>query len=118
MVVWMEQTLSMAPLELRALLSSKTSPCHQILLSRAVPGGCATGKAVAGQGKGAKEAGRKKELHPLPAANHPPLPPKRGNQVCKHQVEFSPWRGSTALGTGGSCGAGLDGDIPIPLLLR
>lgn len=98
----MEQALSMSPCELRALL---TSPCHQsvslspkhlpaikTLLSRAVPGGCATGKAMAGQGKGAKEAGRKKELHPLPAVNHPPLSPKRGHQVCKQQVEFSPWR--------------------------
>lgn len=75
----------------------KTSPCHQILLSRAVPGGCAAGKAMAGQGKGAKEAGRKKEQHPLPIANHPPLSPKRGHQVCKYQVEFLPWRGSTEV---------------------
>lgn len=55
---------------------------------------------MAGQGKGAKEAGRKKELHPLPAApaaNHPPLSPERGHQVYKDEVEFSSWRGSTEV---------------------
>lgn len=48
---------------------------------------------MAGQGKGAKEAGRKKELHPLPAVNHSPLSPKRGQQVCKPHAGLPPWKG-------------------------
>lgn len=94
----------MSPCHQSVSLSPKHLPAIKTLLSRAVPGGCVAGKATAGQGKGAKEAGRKKELHPLPVVYHPPLSPKRGHQVCKHQVEFPAWRGSAEVS--GSFGYG------------